>query len=201
MHPPLRIRAVLLWALTALGLGLAACGARADQAGAIEGAGAPFGVRSAYLQLIDGVYLLSARLSVPVDEGLRAVLKDGVAVRLGLELKVIRQRSYWMDEEVAALTQNYQLRYHAVSDRYLVRNLNGGEQLTFPTLEDALRELAQIRHLPALDQALVRKDRQYEATLRATLEVGEVPAALRWLMFWADDGRRASEWYTWRVLQ
>ena len=197
-HSPC-IRGLLLWALAGLWLGLTGGEARA-QAG-IEGSGAPFGVRSAYLQLVDGVYLLSARLYIPVDDTLRAILKDGVAVRLGLELKVIRRRNYWMDEGVATLHQQYQLNYHALSDRYIVRNLNGGEQLTFATLEDALQELTHIQHLPALDQALVRKDRDYEATLRATLEVGEAPAVLRWLMFWADDGRRESEWYTWRVLQ
>jgi hypothetical protein len=199
MHHSRRIRAFLLPAFVGLWLGLSGCeAARADQG---DVTGAPFGVRSAFLQLVDGVYLLSARLYVPADEHLRAVLKDGVAVQLSLELKVTRKRGYWLDEEVAALTQHYQLRYHAVSDRYLVRNLNGGEQLTFPRLEDALQELAHIQNVPALDQALVRKDRGYEASLRAILEVGEVPAALRWLMFWADDGRRESEWYTWRVLQ
>jgi hypothetical protein len=163
--------------------------------------GTPFGVRSAYMELVEGVYLLSARLHVPVDDGLREVLKDGVALQLQLEIKVIRQRSYWLDEEVAALTQHYQLRYHAVSDRYIVRNLNGGEQQTFPTLEDALRELTQINRVPVLDRTLISPERDYEGRMRATIEVGEVPAALRWLMFWSDGGRRDSEWYSWRVLQ
>ncbi len=162
--------------------------------------GAPFGVRSAYLQLVEGVYLLTARLHLPVDDNLRSVLKDGVALQLGLEFRVIRRRSYWLDEDVAALVQQYQLRYHAVSDRYLVRNLNGGEQLSFPTLEAALEQLTYIEKLPVLDQALVSKDRSYEARLRAIVDVGELPSALRWLMFWTDGGHRVSEWYSWQVL-
>lgn len=162
--------------------------------------GTPFGVRSAYLQLVEGVYLLSARLHVPVDNNLRTVLKDGIALQLGLEIKVIRERGYWVDEEVAALTQQYQLRYHAVSDRYIVRNLNGGEQLSFPTLEAALSSITHIERLPLLDQTLLDKDREYEALIRASLDIGDVPAALRWLMFWSDGGRQVSEWYSWRVL-
>lgn len=201
MHHARRIGHLLLTGCIAVWLGLVGGGAHAGDAAGLGGTGAPFGVRSAYLQLVDGVYLLSARLYIPVDDHLRAVLKDGVVLQLGLELKVIRRRSYWLNEEVAALTQQYQLRYHAVSDRYIVRNLNTGEQETFPTMEDALHELEHVSGLPALDQALVRKDREYEAQMRATIEVGEVPAVLRWLMFWSDNGRRDSEWYTWQVLQ
>src|SRR5688572_2025102 len=96
-----------------------------------------FGVRSASMEPVDGVYLLSARLHVPVDDRLRTLLKDGLALDVELEINVIRQRGYWLDEDVASLMQRYELRYHAVSDRYIVRNLNAGEQSTFPTLDAA----------------------------------------------------------------
>ncbi len=199
MHYAHRIREILLASCAGLLLTLPVAIQARDTV--LAETGTPFGVRSAYMELVDGVYLLSARIHVPVDDELRTVLRDGVALELELEIKVIRQRSYWLDEEVAALTQRYQLRYHAVSDRYIVRSLNGGEQQTFPGLEDALHEMTRIERVPVLDRTLISSDRDYEGRIRATMEVGEVPAALRWLMFWSDGGRRDSEWYTWRVLQ
>jgi hypothetical protein len=161
----------------------------------------PFGVRTAYVQLVENVYLLSARLHLPLNERLRAALKDGVPLRLELELEVNGSRRFWLNEGVASLHQLYQLQYDAVSGRYLVRNLNSGEQTSFPTLDDALEQLSQISGLPVLDRALIEPGRRYDLNLRVTRDLGDIPVALRVLMFWTDDWHRVSEWYTWPLLQ
>lgn len=161
----------------------------------------PFGVRTAYVQLVDGVYLLSARLYLPLNERLRKALGDGVPLTLDVELDVVSKRRFWLDDDVASLRQQFQLQYHAVSGRYLVRNLNSGEQNSFPTLDAAVEQLLHLSGLPVLDQALIESDRRYEFNLRVTLDLGDIPDALRILMFWTDDWHRVSEWYTWPLLQ
>lgn len=160
-----------------------------------------FGVRTAYAQLVDGVYLLNARLHLPLNGRMRGAINDGVPLTLELEIEVSGARRYWTDETVAALVQRYELQYHAVSDRYLVRNLNSGEQTSYATLDSAVGHLTHISGLPVLDQTLVRLHRRHEFGMRATFELGDMPAALRVLMFWADDVHRSSEWYTWPLLQ
>src|SRR5690606_29483941 len=112
--------------------------------------GPPFGVRSAYTQLVDGVYLLSARLYLPADDRLRALLRDGVALKLTLEIQFSRERSYWLDEVLAFLTQRYQLCYLAIIDRYVLRNLSSGEQYIFLFLHDALAVCSRVDRLPLL---------------------------------------------------
>lgn len=161
----------------------------------------PFGIRTAYVQLVEGVYLLSARLHLPLNDHLREALKDGVPLRLGVELEVNGSRRFWLDEGVASLRQLYQLQYDAVSDRYLVRNLNSGEQSSYPTLDDAVEQLTHISGLPVLDRALIQPGRRYEFNVRVTRDLGDIPQALRVLMFWTDDWHRVSEWYTWPLLQ
>jgi Domain of unknown function (DUF4390) len=174
-----------LWALATLALAQAA---------------PAFGVRTAYVQLVDGVYLLNARLHLPLNESMRAAINDGVALTLELEIEVGGARRYWIDDTVASLVQRYELQYHAVSDRYLVRNLNSGEQNSFAALDTAVEQLTHISGLPVLDQALIRKDRRYEFSIRATFDLGGMPTALRILLFWVDDFHRVSEWYTWPLL-
>lgn len=169
--------------------------------GAAAQTSAPFGIRTAYVQLVDDVYLLNARLHLPLNERLRHALRDGVPLTLELGLEVTGTRRYWPDAGVASLRQLYQLQFHAVSDRYVVRNLNSGEQTSFPTLDAAAEQLAQISSLPVLDRALIERGRRYEFHLRVTLDVGDMPDALRVLMFWTDDWRRVSDWYTWPLLQ
>ena len=124
-------------------------------------------------------------------------MRDGAPFTLHLEIVVRRQRSYWLDEAVATLDQSYELVYHALSDRYLVRNLNSGEQVSYATLDAALDALRVISNLPILDQALVRPERRHEISVRASLDVRTMPDTLRFVLFWSDDWRQRSEWYTW----
>ena len=154
-------------------------------------------VRSAYVEPAEGVYELNATLNFDLPEGARAAIREGVPLTLHLEIVVKRQRSYWLDETVATLDQSYELAYRALSERYLVRNLNSGEQASYATLDAALDALRVISRLPILDQALVSPNRRHEISVRGNLDVRTMPDTLRFVLFWSDDWRQRSEWYTW----
>jgi len=156
-----------------------------------------FDIRSAYVERAEGVYQLNATLDFDIGEGARAAVRDGAPFTLHLEIVVRRQRSYWLDEVVATLDQSYELVYHALSDRYLVRNVNSGEQVSYATLDAALDAMRVITSLPILDQALVQPEQRHEISLRAGLDVRTMPDTLRFILFWSDDWRQRSEWYTW----
>lgn len=156
-----------------------------------------FEVRSAYIEPSEGVYQLNATLDLDLPPGAREIVREGVPLTLHLEIVVRRQRFYWFDETVATLEQHYELVFHALSERYLVRNLNSGEQSSYPTLDAALDQLRVISNLPILDESLVAPDRRHEISVRATLDVRTMPDTLRFILFWADDWRQRSEWYVW----
>lgn len=156
-----------------------------------------FEIRSAYVEPIDGVYQLSATLVFDLPEGARRVLREGVPLTLDLEIGVRRSRRLWLDENVATLEQRYELSYHALSERYLVRNVNSGEQSSFATLDAALDSLRVVGNLPILDRALVVADARHEISLRAHLDLRTMPDALRFILFWSEDWRQDTEWYTW----
>lgn len=154
-------------------------------------------VRSAFIEPAERVYELSATLDFDLPEGAREVVRQGVPLSLHMEIVVKRKRSYWLDDTVATLDQSYELAYRALSERYLVRNLNSGEQASYATLDAALDALRVISRLPILDQALVSTARRHEISIRANLDVRTMPDALRFVLFWSDDWRQRSEWYTW----
>src|SRR5690606_23761518 len=155
-----------------------------------------FDIRSAYVEPADGVYELNTTINFDLPEGARAVIREGVPLTLHLEIVVRRRRNYWFDYTVATLEQNYELVYHALSERYLVRNLNSGEQASYATLDAALDELRVISGLPILDQSLIERGR-HEISIRASIDVHTMSVALPSVLFWADDWRQRSEWYTW----
>ena len=156
-----------------------------------------FEIRAAFVEPAESVYMLNARLDFALPEGARAAILDGVALTLDLEINVNRARRFWLDDTVATLEQHYELVYHALSERFLVRNLNSGEQTSWPTLEDAIESLQVVDRLPILDQSLVLPDYRYEVSLRGRLDVRNLPEALRIVLFWVDDWRQQTDWYTW----
>ena len=156
-----------------------------------------FEVRSAYVERTERVYALDATLDLELPEGARAVVAQGVPLTLTIEIEVHRSRRYWLDETVATLEQHYELVHHALSERYLVRNLNSGNQSSFATMETALDALRIVGDLPILDQALVIPNARHEISVRASLDCDTMPDALRFLLFWTDDWRQRTDWYTW----
>ena len=166
------------------------------QADGLEGR---FEVRSADLQLNEGVYHLNAHMELPVSDAVRRGLAEGVPLSLELDLQIERVRQLLPNSRIAELTQRYHLQYNAVSARYILRNENSGQQESLSTIDAAIEQLSEVRGLPVLDKALIAADRRYEASVRAKLDYGTVPFSLRLLMFWVNDWHRESDWYTWTL--
>jgi uncharacterized protein DUF4390 len=186
-----RSKPILLLASVVLAVGLAAPAIRAD---GLEGR---FEVRSADLELKDGVYHLNARMDLPVGDAVRRGLADGVPLTIELDLDIERVRQLLPNSRVAELTQRYHLQYNAVSARYILRNDNSGQQESIGTVDAALERLSEVRSVPVLDQSLMASNRRYEASVRVKADYGAVPFTLRLLMFWVSDWHRESDWYTW----
>jgi hypothetical protein len=183
----------LLLALAAL---VGAVPARAD---ALDGL---LEVSSAYAVPENGVYQLFARVAYPVNDDIRAALKDGLTLTFDLDVVVSRERRFWMDEGVAEYTLRRELSYHAISDRYVARDMdarNGGEQHTYATLEEALQALGTVDAWPFLLSPQLTANRQYRVSLRAGVRRGRLPDTLRVLLFWTDDWHRESEWFSWSL--
>jgi len=166
---------------------------------AAEGLQGRFEVRSADLDLKDGVYHLDARLDLPVGDAVMRGLAEGVPLGLEVDLVVERVRQLLPNSKVAELALRYHLQYNAVSARYVLRNDNSGQQRSFATVEAALEQMAELRDVPVLDRSLISPARRYEASVRAKLDYGTVPWSLRVLMFWVSEWHRESDWYTWTL--
>lgn len=173
-----------------------ATGARAD---ALDGL---LEVRSAYVTVDQGVFQLFARVAYPVNDDIRAALKDGLTLTFDLDVVVSRERRFWLDETIAEYTLRRELNYHAISDRYVTRDVDtrsGAEQHSYATLEEALEELGTVDSWPFLLSPQLSPRRQYRVSLRAGVRRGRLPDTLRVLLFWTDDWHRESEWFSWSL--
>lgn len=156
-----------------------------------------FEVRSASVELNDGIYYLDAWLEYRLSTGAREALESGVPLTIEVEVEFLRSRRFWPDESEASLLQTYELQYHALSERYLVLNSNAGEQNSFANLFSALNFLGRVNALPLIDEALLEGGESYQIRVRTSLSTEGFPSPLRLLTFWRRDWSLRSEWYEW----
>lgn len=164
-------------------------------ADALEGA---LEVRSAYVNIDHGVFLLHARVDYPVGPAIRSALRDGITLDFDLDVRIDRERHLWFNANIVDITLRRELSYHAVSDRYVVRDVRSGDQDTFATLDEALEYLGKVDGWPVLVEPQLDGG-NYTISVRAGVRRGTLPASLRALLFWTDEWARQSEWYTWSL--
>jgi len=180
----------LLACLSVLALGAVFAQDELDREGYFE-------VRSATTEPVGGVYTLDARLQLVLSSEALAALESGVTLTIELQLQVIRQRRWYLDDVEAELAVRYELEYRPLTQRYIVRNLNSGNQDSFATLYSALNSLGRVQGLPVIDDALLLPDKPYRVRLRAMLNTEQYPATLRLLFFWRGEWQLQSEWFEW----
>jgi hypothetical protein len=156
-------------------------------------------VTSASVARDDGLYEFDATLEIGLPGGARKAVDSGLTLRLDYEIEIARVRRYRPDTGLAAIVQSFELSYHALSQRYLVRNRNTGEQQDFGTVDAALDRLSEVRGLPLIDASLLEPEASYEFRVRATIDLRTAPDVLAWLAFWSDDWNATSEWYSWTL--
>ncbi|MEO1203573.1 MAG: DUF4390 domain-containing protein [Pseudomonadota bacterium] len=158
-----------------------------------------FEVRSASTSLVDGVRMLEARLQLVLSTEALDALNAGVPITIELQTQVIRSRRFLPDVQDAELATRFELEYRPLSQRYIVRNLNSGDQDSFATLYSALNNLGRINALPIIDDGLLRSDRDYRVRVRVMLQTQQYPAPLRLVFFWRSQWQLQSEWFEWTL--
>ncbi len=156
-----------------------------------------FRVSSAETDLVDEVFLLDARIECTLTPRVEEALENGLPLAIEIEVEVLRDYFGVWRQPIAHLAQRYQLRYHALTRQYRVTQLNNGEERHYSNLELALEALGTLRALPMLDRRLLKLGADYQARLRARLDIESLPVPLRVSAYLSDDWRLTSAWYQW----
>jgi hypothetical protein len=156
-------------------------------------------VRQASTRLQAGVWFLDADITYVLSEPALEALASGLALDVELTIRLTQRRRLIWDATFAELKQRYQLQYHALTERYIVRNLNSGEQATFGSLTAALDALGTVRGLPVIDDALLSRGERYFVNFRAVLDIKQLRGPMALVRFIWNDWRIASDWVEWRL--
>jgi len=160
-----------------------------------------FVIRNADVVLRKNVYLLNADIDYRFTDEAVSAMKNGVPLIIGMEIRVVRDRSWWLDKDIATLEQGYLLIYHALTEKYIIHNLNSGIQKNYASLDNALRALGKVENLPLIDANLLEPGAKYTIELRTGLDIESLPAPMRPLAYISSDWQLQSDWYSWSLVR
>ncbi len=156
-----------------------------------------FVIRTAYTELLNGVYYLNADVDLSMSQEALNALENGVPLTVEWQIEVIKHRSFMWDKTVATLTERFQISYHPLTRRFIIKNLNSGEQQNFVSYRDAITSLGQVNDLPVIDASLLEPHTRYTIRMRAVLDITDFPGPLKLIASWFKGWDLSSDWYAW----
>jgi len=156
-----------------------------------------FTIRSVETSLVDKVYTLSAQIEYTFSAVAIEALKNGVPLLVLIDIKVEQERNWWLNKNIAELQQGYLLLYHALTEKYIVNNLNSGAQENYDSLTAAVSALGQVDSLPILDANLASEEKHFTVFIHTYLDLEALPAPMRPIAYISSQWRLQSDWYEW----
>ena len=159
---------------------------------------ARFEIRNAFVELKDGVWQLDVRLDLALADAAQQAFDEGVPLVLQLEVEASVERRFLPDQTVVSLARRWQLAFDAIAERYVVTDIANGTNTSHPSQAEALETLARISGMAVADSTTLPADSRFDMRVRAAVEIGELPAAIKMLLFW-KSWSRSTDWYVWSV--
>ncbi|MFI4921905.1 MAG: DUF4390 domain-containing protein [Gammaproteobacteria bacterium] len=156
-----------------------------------------FVIRTAYTELTGGVYYLNADVDLNLSDDAVNALENGLPLTVELQIEIIKHRSLMWNKTIASLTQSYQISFHALTRRFIVTNLNSGDQQSFASYREAITNLGQVSDLPVIDARLLEEGASYNIRMRAVLDIKDFPGPLQLIASLFKGWDLSSDWYQW----
>ena len=156
-----------------------------------------FRILAAETKLKDNVFRLEANMELTFSDDALEALRSGVPLIVLVNIEVLKDRSWWWDKTVAELEQGYLLLYHALSEKYIIHNLNSGAQQNYTNLNAALFSLSNLRDFPLIDKKLLDEGDDYYLRLRTYLDIESLPAPMRPIAYISSQWQLQSDWFSW----
>jgi len=142
-----------------------------------------FSVQSATISKIGNGYIVNAEMHYPLSERVIEALENSVPITFSQQLELINSvpllGKYWQWQDVLWATElRFELRYHALTQQYVLHSLDTLHHQTFPTLESVLNALGQIKNLSLPPEYLTDRENLI-LNLRTELDLHALPTPMR----------------------
>ena len=163
-------------------------------------ASADIDVLSVKASLREDRLLARTQLEIGLSSQASEALERGIPLVFVIDMALHRRRAFIWDRRMGRWKFPFELRYHALSGRYVLEAPELNEFDTFLTVGEALRALGGPRSLSAtLTQAPLATNEALRVSLRARLDIESLPGPLRVKAYLTPGWRLNSGWSRWNI--
>ncbi len=141
--------------------------------------------------------LVSTDIELNLPSEVESAVNNGVPLVLLTELKLVQDWFIWK-ETISDTRIRSELRYHSLSDHYIVKSSESERIEMFRSVGEALKRIGSVRslalNLPPEDG--VRRG----LAVRSHLDINALPGPLRPMAFLSPSWRLNTDWTHWRVI-
>ena len=142
-----------------------------------------FSVNTPRIHLIGNGYVLNADIAYPLTPRVVEALDNGVPITFFQEFRLVESfpllgRFWQWENELWQTRLHYELRYHALSEQYVLKSLETQNQQSYPSLDGALNALGHIRDL-SLPPEFTHDKTNLVLLIRSGLDLNALPTPMR----------------------
>lgn len=157
-----------------------------------------FAIHSIVLKRTQHAWLLDSVVDFDLNETVLNALHNGVSLTLEMQMQLYRERKWLWDKGISNITRRFRLRYFALSQLYLLTDLDNQSRYSFVSLSAALYRLGHLQ-TPLASLHEVMAGQAHYLRMRTLLDIESLPAPLRPLAYLSSHWRLKSTWTVWPI--
>ena len=147
-----------------------------------------------HLSQDDVSLLMGGDMSFHFSKAALEALANGLPLAVDTEIVLRPVDKWYWQKSIASYNYKMEIQYHALSQQYLVTEINASYPKAFLTQSSALIALGRINELPLIELSLLDPDAKYQVSVRSSLDSESLPVPLRPLTYLSDEWRLRTDW-------
>lgn len=164
-----------------------------------SGASAPFVQPELTLKQTEAQIVLMGNLNFLLSKEALDAIDNGLPLSMTTELKIVNPGKWFFDNTVWVASYHQQIQYHALSQQYLVKDMQSDYAKAFLTKDAAIQALGSIKGFALTEKVEFHPMKKYELKVRSRVDINSLPTPLRPLAYLSDGWKLRSEWKTWPI--
>ncbi len=147
----------------------------------------------------DNQVKIQCEISYQLDDKVKEALRNGIEMTFRLEIELMQINTYWLDEKRATMTREFNVKYHALSKQYVMKQTGSDVEHIFPDLYSAFYFQRYLHNAVLSGFGRLQSDAQYYLRARARLVSEQLPLPLRIKSYLYSSWRPSSGWSVWPI--
>lgn len=161
---------------------------------------AGFTIKEAHASFDQTALSVDAKFDLQLSDAVSEALHNGVSIQLLTTLDLFTTRPYIWDPRIAQWVFTQQIRYHSLTNRYILTSPQQVGSRSYSSLSDLFSDIESFRFQSDISgETLPASKRGYKLQLRIALDNSILPAPLRVMTYIRPSWKLRSKIYEWSI--